>query len=226
MAPPRDNSAQDRLLAELQGAFTDALLQGDEHAAELVLREALDARVAESDLDEAVIAPALRVVGDLWAQGAISVAEEHLATEIALRVVALQRDMFRVVRRRSGLVVVVAAVEGEHHVVALRMAGSLLAHVGYDVKQLGANVPHVALGIIVARHRPAVVALGATMPVTASALEETVRLVQGAGPGTGLLVGGQGVPAPLVERPGLRFGARVSEIVPVVDSLAQRASMN
>jgi methanogenic corrinoid protein MtbC1 len=85
----RDNDTEQRLLDELQRAFTDALLLGDERAAEDVLVEAVDARLPEGLVDEAVIAPALRAVGDLWEAGDLSVAEEHLATEIALRVIAL-----------------------------------------------------------------------------------------------------------------------------------------
>ncbi len=201
---PPDPRAQDEILAELQRAFTDALLQGDERAAELLLRDAIDARLSEAELDDVVIAPSLRVVGDLWEQGALSVAEEHLATEIALRVVALQRELFRVVRRRPGLGVMLAAVEGEQHVVALQMAGSLLVHAGYEVRQLGPNVPSVALGTVIERHRPAVVGLAATMPAAAGLLETLTAVVHAARPEAGLVLGGRGLPAAIVERPGLR----------------------
>jgi methanogenic corrinoid protein MtbC1 len=105
----RDNHTEQRLLDELQREFTDALLLGDERAAEDVLVEAVDARLPEGLVDEAVIAPALRAVGDLWAAGELSVAEEHLATEIALRVVALQREAYRVAGRRPGALVLLAA---------------------------------------------------------------------------------------------------------------------
>jgi methanogenic corrinoid protein MtbC1 len=171
---PRDNDMDQRLLEELQREFTDALLRGDEPGAEVVLRDAIEADVPEGDIDEVVIAPALRAVGDFWEAGELTVAEEHLATEIALRVIALQREAFRVVRRRPGVVVVLAAMEGEQHVVGLRMAGSLLAHAGYDVKQLGASVPVADLGAIIDRHEPAVVGLSATMPATTTMVAQTV----------------------------------------------------
>jgi methanogenic corrinoid protein MtbC1 len=226
MATPNDHGTHDQLLAALQQAFADALLQGDEVGAEVVLREAMEAQVPEAELDELVIAPSLRAVGALWDDGVLSVAEEHLATEIALRVIALQRELFRVVRRRSGTVVVLAAVEGEQHVVGLRMAASLLVHAGYTVKQLGPNVPAPDLGRLVARHAPAVVGLTVTMPAGAAALEASIAAVTAARPGSGILVGGQGTAHRLIERPGLRLCRRIAEVVTLVDALVQRASLN
>jgi MerR family transcriptional regulator, light-induced transcriptional regulator len=221
-----DNETQPGLVDELQRLFTDALLRGDEGGAELVVREAIDAGLDEARIDEVVITPALRAVGDLWEAGELSIAQEHLATEIALRVVALQREVFRVVRRRSRAVVILSAVRGEQHVVGLRMAASLLAHAGYEIKQLGPDVPPAALGVAVELHRPAVVGLTATMPSAAIDVDAAIATVQAIRPGTGLVVGGNGVPARFLEQPGVRHCRRVTEAVDIVDGLAQRASLN
>ena len=225
MAPHR-NGTHEHLLAELQRVFTDALLRGDEHAAELVLREGLDAEVDEAEMDDHVIAPALRAVGDLWQEGELSIGEEHLATEIALRVMALQRELFRVVRRRLDAVVVLAAVEGEQHTVGLRMASNLLAHAGYVVKHLGADVPPDGLLHVVERHEPAVVGLSATMPDRSYALDAALSAVRASRPLTGVVVGGACVADRLLERPGVRACERVSDVVATVDALAQRAETN
>jgi methanogenic corrinoid protein MtbC1 len=130
------------------------------------------------------------------------------------------------VRRRSGRVVVLAAVEGEQHVVGLRMAASLLVHAGYTVKQLPPDVPPSDLGGLVARHAPAVVGLSVTMPSGAAALEASMAAVAAARPGTGILVGGPGLAHRLIERPGLRVCRRLTDVVPLVDGLVQRASLN
>jgi len=224
--PPHENHMQQRLLAAMQREFTDALLRGDEAAAELVLREAVEAEVPEAEIDEAVITPALRAVGDLWEDGQLSIGEEHLATEIALRVVALQRETYRVARRRTRTVVVLAAVDGEQHVVGLRMAGSLLAHAGFDVKQLGASVPAADLARLAGRHEAAVVALTMTMPDGEPALGEALAAVRGERAETAVVVGGTGLPDRLVELPQLRRCQRASEVVAVVDGLVQRAGLN
>ena len=95
-------SDAEQLLADLGRACAMALLAGDEIGAELAVRDAIDARLTTAQIDDEIIAPALWLVGRLWARGEISVADEHLATEISLRVLALQREAVRTERERAG----------------------------------------------------------------------------------------------------------------------------
>src|SRR5215216_6795774 len=115
------------MLAEsLSESFGLALIEGDAFAAEMLVRDAFDEGLPYGLIDDAIIAPALHRIGTLWERGEISVAHEHLATQISLRVLALLRELFRVTRRRADHRVMLAAVEGEQHIVALQMAGDLL----------------------------------------------------------------------------------------------------
>src|SRR4051795_6403598 len=125
---PENNSPDTRehLLSELVRAYASALLTGDEIEAEAVIRDAIEAKLGMATIDEEIIAPALWLVGELWQRGEISVADEHLATEISLRVLALQREARRVQRGRRAQRVMLATPSGEQHVIALRMVGTLL----------------------------------------------------------------------------------------------------
>lgn len=96
-----DEPTDDRI-KDLANALLEALLAGDEVGAEITVREAMDAELSTAEIDEEMIGPALWLVGELWERGKISVAEEHLATEIALRVLALQRDAADGRLRRRG----------------------------------------------------------------------------------------------------------------------------
>ena len=117
----------------------------DEAAAEIAIREAIEAGLDTAQIDDEIIAPALWHVGDLWQRGEISVADEHLATEISIRVLALQREAQPVAHSRGEHRVVLAAPAGELHIVALRMVDNLLRNAGYDVAMLGSDVPTEAL---------------------------------------------------------------------------------
>ena len=152
MAESRGPDAHESLLTEIGNAYARAVLAGDEVAAELSIRDAIDAKLTTAEIDEEIIAPALWLVGRLWERGEISVAEEHLATEISLRVLALQREATRTAASRGGHQVLLAAVGGELHVVALRMIANLLHDVGYGVVMLGPDVPPRALASAVAKH--------------------------------------------------------------------------
>ena len=167
MGHPRENDSSEAhlaKLAEFQRVFATALLMADEVGAELAMREAMEAGLSEAEIDDGIIAPALWLIGDLWERGEITVADEHVATEICTRVLALQREAQRVARGRREHKVMLATPAGELHVVALRMTGNLLRDAGYDVLMLGSDVPAPALATSASRHEPDVVCLSATMP--------------------------------------------------------------
>lgn len=167
MGPPNENDSPDvreARLAELARSYAAALLAGDEVAAEVAIREAMDAKLTTAEIDDEIITPALWLVGELWERAEISVDQEHIATEISLRVLALQREAKRLQRARRRHRVMLATPSGELHVVALRMVADLLREAGYQVVMLGADVPAHALAGAAARHEPDVLCLSCTMP--------------------------------------------------------------
>ena len=215
-----------RLAAELQRAYADALLAGDPRAAERVIREAIEARLGEALIDDQVIRPALVLVGDLWADGSLSVADEHLATAISIRVVMLQREAFRVARRRASSRVLLAGAQGERHVVGLEMAASVLLHAGYDVRMLGADLPVADVAAAVERHRPTVVGFTTATALTAVNLPKAFDAVRSASGGIGILVGGQGVGARPIATADVAVCRHVADAVEHVDALVMRAERN
>lgn len=213
-------------LREFADAYADALLAGDEIAAEIAVREAMDAKIGTPEIDENIIAPALWLVGELWEQGRISVADEHLATEITIRVLALQREAQRVAQRRSDRRVMLAAPAGELHIVALRMVDELLRDAGYDVVMLGADVPAEVLGTAARRYTPAVICLSSTMPGGAREVVSSIDEVQRQMPAASFVIGGRGVMGAAPLRSGVDVRERVSDVVEAVDAIVEGAGMN
>jgi methanogenic corrinoid protein MtbC1 len=220
------NDAREGKIDELGRAYAAALLAGDEVAAETVVRESMEAGLTTAEIDDEVIAPALWLVGTLWERGEITVADEHLATEISLRVLALQREAARVAHGRRERVVMLAAPAGEQHVVALRMVGNLLRDAGYDAVMLGADVPAAALAHSAGRHRPDVVCLSGTMPGAGDRMLVAIDEVQAAWPAARFVVGGRGLTSRLRSHTGINVCERVSDVVGAVDALIQRSELN
>ena len=229
MASPAGTPEEARragLVEVVRRAYTAAILRGDERAAERAIRDALDGELGQEVIDDEIIAPALRYVGRLWAEGAITVADEHIATHISLRVLALQREAFRVARDRASQRVLLMAPEGEHHVVGLEMAANLLLHAGFDVRFVGADVPLEALAPVVVSHEPRLLAFSVTMPGSARVLRAAIDEVRRADPGLAVLVGGSGVPEDLQETEWLGVARNAAETVETVDALLRRPTMN
>ncbi len=193
---------------------------------ERVVREAIDAGIPEDIIDAEVIAAAMRVVGDLWEGGTITVADEHLATRVCTRAVMLQREAFRAERQRAGAPVLLFGMPGEQHILGLEMAASILRHAGYGVVMLGADVPLSVVPAVVERHRPAVVGLTATMPSAGTQLRAAVEAIRVHAPYTGVIAGGAGVPASISSLPGVAVCRHVGDTVELTDGLLHRAALN
>lgn len=160
--------------------------------------EALLAGVAPAAIHALVIEPAMARIGELWESNAISVADEHLATAISHGVLLRLFDALSVARPRSRELVLLAAVEGQRHVLGLRMVADVLEGAGFDVLFLGADVPLDGLRGFVAEHHPAVIGLGFGIAGEVSYLAEAINAVHEVSPEPRIMLGGRAVP------PGLR----------------------
>lgn len=156
------------------------------------------------ELYQRVIAPAMHEIGRLWERGALTVADEHLATALTHRVLAALRppppaEPDVPAGRPSRGRVMLAAVEGEQHALGLRMAADILEDAGFHAIYLGADVPTDALLQAVSSLSPDRLVLAATMPELAPRLAEVGDHLRKAHPQVGLLIGGQAASAHAVE---------------------------
>jgi MerR family transcriptional regulator, light-induced transcriptional regulator len=210
----------------LRQSFTRALFAGDSEAAERAIRAAMQDGLTTAEIDVQLIAPALFLVGEKWMTGEITVAEEHLASEIVLRVLALQREARRTIRQRRQRRVLLLAPAGERHVIGLHMAADLLYAAGYDTFMLGGDVPLADVGFVAARFAAEVVCFSATMPESTERLDAAIDYLHAARPACGVLLGGSAVSFEVAAGWGATACADVSSAVESVDALMHRAPQN
>jgi methanogenic corrinoid protein MtbC1 len=148
-----------------------------------------------------VIAPAMHEIGELWAGGAITVADEHLATALTHRVLATLRSQTWVEPGSESAEetgkgrVLLAAIEGEKHTLGLRMAADLLEDGGYEVIYLGPDVTTTDLLQAIDSMTPDLLALSATMPAPVATPEVVIDAVHEHRPDLRLLLGGAAAPS-------------------------------
>ncbi|HZR13151.1 MAG TPA: B12-binding domain-containing protein [Acidimicrobiia bacterium] len=183
---PRFSQYRDRLLRRL--------LEGDEAGAWGVVEAALAAGAQPRDIYLGALAPALREVGDEWAAGRITVADEHRAAAVASRLVGRLGPRFARRGRRRGTVVLGGAPGDEHGLPAAILA-DLLRGEGYAVVDHGANTP-VDSFVGAARGADALVTVGVSVATGGNErrVRSAVRALHRAVPGVPVLVGGPAVP--------------------------------
>ena len=164
--------------------------RGGSDAVRLILEHVVDGRLGLLELYEHVLAPAQTELGDRWHRNEISVADEHYATELTRRVMALASGFSPVPRPQRGTVVLAAPAE-EAHDLPLRMAFDLLEREALDVRLLGAVTPTAALAAFVERTRPDAVAFTCSTAEAARGAEEAVAAVRRIDPSIRVVLAGR-----------------------------------
>lgn len=195
--PPVDPTGTDRLPGETitPELLASLLADGDDELAAWVLTQAL-AEAPRPEVYDGLLAGAMRLVGERWASGQWSVAEEHLASQTLLRALERVRPELGP-ESRIGPLAVLAGVAGEQHMIGLVCLDHVLRERGWTVANLGADVPPTDLGRYVRRNDARLVALSASDPArvgtTVAAIGEVraATETQGAGRHIPILLGGR-----------------------------------
>jgi len=122
---------------ELRAELVRAAGRSDVPALTSVVEQALSIDPVERAFSD-VLAPALIEVGERWARGDLTVAQEHLASGTVRA--ALQRFLADMRGNVRGLATL-ACAPGERHEIGLLMLAVLLRADGWQVAYLGADIP-------------------------------------------------------------------------------------
>lgn len=139
-------------------------------------------------LYEEVVRSALREIGELWREGKIGIADEHLATATAQTAIAALYPSFQ--WKSGGPIAVVGCVHGERHDFGARMFADLLALDGWDERLLGPDVPVDDFVKKVVEIEPKVAAISLTTPEQARDARLAISAVRRALPTIKVIVGG------------------------------------
>jgi methanogenic corrinoid protein MtbC1 len=166
-------SAVDRQADSWQGmhegreALLKALLLFDESQADRVLEEAFAVYGLES-VAEHLVAPAMAQMGDLWHEGQASTTAEHFASNY------LRRKLDTIINAAptpaGGGLIVLGCAPGDWHELGLQLIHLFLRRRGLNSLYLGQNVPVAQFVEEMARLRPAVVIVAATLLETVPGL--------------------------------------------------------
>ncbi len=150
------------------------LIAGDTRGAWSVVEAAL---AAGTEIDEVyldLITPAMHSIGARWAAGELDVSVEHRATGIAFRLIGRLGPRFARRGRTRGAVLL-GSPEGERHSLPIALLADLLRGEGWDVSDMGADMPHDSF-VKAARQTPDLVAIGVSV-TSVSCLDAASRLL-------------------------------------------------
>jgi DNA-binding transcriptional MerR regulator/methylmalonyl-CoA mutase cobalamin-binding subunit len=206
-----DAAAQDPLEAA-RDRIVEAAMRFDPEAIELEVRRTLTLGAAVPIFEQA-LGPALQRVGDLWHEGTLTVAQEHLTSQIVMGAAV---ELLRLTQpldtsRRVAL----ACFADEEHSIGLYGVAMRFASWGFRTMILGARTPPAAVGRVVETLEPDVVALSASVALPPPRARELVDAYADACRGVVWTVGGaasEGMKAWVEARGGLAWDGDMSEL--------------
>jgi excisionase family DNA binding protein len=143
-------------------SMLEALVRGHaEEAAAFLINHYLQGHTLAHIFDE-ILAQVMRRIGDLWYQGALTVAQEHLATSTAEKALFRLRDVMSL-REANGLFAICCGMEGDFHELPVQFSQALLESEGWQTISLGANTPFFALTEAMLRHGPTLVCVASAI---------------------------------------------------------------
>ncbi len=152
-------------------ALRRSLDELDEFGAQAALDRLFAGYTAETVFDEALM-PYLRELGERWADGRVSVAQEHFATNLIRgRLAGLARGW----GAGRGPIALLACPPGERHDLALLAFGIALHRLGWRIHYLGADTPLAEVARVAAQLPAQVVVLAATTPAHFEAVAPALR---------------------------------------------------
>ncbi len=167
-------------MPELQKLY-DAVLNGDQKTAVAVTQEALAAGVSPMELITNYMVPAMDKVGSLFE------CEEYFVPELLLSARAMKGslELLRPLLAASGAEpagrVVIGTVKGDLHDIGKNLVASMLEGAGFEVTDLGADVPAEKFIAAIEEKKANVVALSALLTVTMPAMRTTIEALKQAG---------------------------------------------
>lgn len=169
------------------------LMNGDRSTGLEIVNRLLEEGTDVITIYEGVIKPAMYKVGELWEEGKISVATEHLASAIVETL--LGHLHYRIIKNAgtNKMVVVITSVEDEVHQIGAKMVSDMFELHGWTSHFLGANTPMDELLDFISQINPTIIGLSMSINLHTRNLEKTISKIRERIPEMPILVGGQGL---------------------------------
>ena len=202
------------------------LIQGDQRGAAEIMEAVLRSGHDLYFLYLQVLSPAMGAIGAKWAAGNLEIFVEHRASNIAMRLIGQFGPRFA----RRGVskgTVVLGSPADEMHTLSTSMVADLIRLDGWNVSDVGANMPAEAFAEAIRQGEDVVaVCIGVTMPGSLPAAQATIGAIRKVVPrDLPILVGGAGVASDEVARElgADRRSGSVYELIEVLGEVAHRS---
>lgn len=184
------------------------VLNGKRHEINSLVQDALDEGLSPATIVNEALRPAMNEVGDRFSRAEFYLPDLILAAEATKNAIGLLRPLLGEGGAASRQeTIVIGTVEGDVHDIGKNLVIATLEGAGYEVVDVGIDVPAQAFVDAVREHDPAVVGFSALLSTTMVNIPRVIEALEEAGLREGRLVAVGG--APVTQRNADEWGADI-----------------
>ncbi len=169
--------------------LSEAIERGMKESAARATRQALETRSGLAIIDEDLI-PALNLVGQGFEKGTVFLPQLLMSADAAKAAFDVIKETMSDTSGQIKAKIILATVKGDIHDIGKNIVKVLLENYGYDVIDLGKDVPPEVIVETAIREDVTLVGLSALMTTTVVSMEETIKLLKKEKPDCRVMVGG------------------------------------
>lgn len=168
-------SSQDELIAALKAALIGAKREAGLEATQALLDQEVDPTII---LEEGM-AKAMLEIGAMWTRGDVFLPEVVASATLFKKCNDLvEPALLASGQNKKGALVVTATVKGDLHDLGKNMVGAMLKTAGFEVHDLGKDVPVQTIIDAVRDMKPAIVGLSALLTTTVPVQRDVIRALE------------------------------------------------
>ena len=172
--------------------YTNGLLQGDKEKCISIVEKLITEKTDIKDIYVALLQRSLYHVGKMWEQGQLSIADEHMGTEITKCLMNKYADKITA-NKKVGKTALITCVDKEFHEIGARMAADVFELNGWNTYFLGASTPTKEIVKFIEIKKPDVVGLSFSFYMNLLRLLEVIDHIRKNYPDQKIIIGGQGI---------------------------------
>jgi len=172
---------EEKILEEIK----EALINLDEDRFLKLVKEALKKNVDASKIVFYSMSEGMREIGKLFEGGEYFLAEMIVAAEMFKKAMKiLEPKLFKKVKKAREIFrgrVVIGTVKGDIHDIGKSLVASMLRAAGYEVIDLGVDVPPEKFIEAVEKYEPDILGMSSLLTTTVHQMKEVIKLLEGKG---------------------------------------------
>ena len=172
------NASEDINLFEIKEKFFDLLINGYvSEAYRLILTSSLENIGLKSAYD-VIFDPTLKRIGELWERGEISIAEEHVITNVIDQLVVELSNYHPLSTTVKPLKAAFILPSAEEHQIPLKVSAGVFKNAGWETNYIGKSIPFHSLEAYFLKNRVDVIVISVTLKEHLDACELLIRSIK------------------------------------------------